>query len=194
FLLGGLGPRAALYGLQAELDAATAELADRRAARSRSPGATLPVPGMQEMFTPPQDAQRRPARRRPARSEEDDGDDAVTPDTAEPVGDVESSRRAPENIAEEFDLAVEGQRLRAEQSRAALAEQADFSDEELKAFDQITADMNDALSVYGEDLMAVMLSGQEPDAEDMLGLTHEVTGVLYEAQMQVNDLIGDANV
>ena len=51
-------------------------------------------------------------------------------------------------------------------------------------------DMNAALAGDGEDLMALARSGAEPEAEDMLALTHEVTGILYDTQTQINDLVG----
>jgi hypothetical protein len=96
----------------------------------------------------------------------------------------------PEDIQGQFDLAVDAQDLRADQSRSALQEQADLTDEEMEVFDTMVADMNNALAEYGEELMELALSGEEPEAEEMLGLTHEVTGILYDTQSNINDLVG----
>ena len=38
--------------------------------------------------------------------------------------------------------------------------------------------------------MDIARSGEEPEAEDMLGLTREVTDILYDYQTAVNDLVG----
>ncbi|MEC7947341.1 MAG: hypothetical protein VX265_07205, partial [Myxococcota bacterium] len=42
----------------------------------------------------------------------------------------------------------------------------------------------------GDALLDIALSGEEPEPEQMLILTHEVTGILYDSQTAVNDLIG----
>lgn len=200
FLLGGVGPRFETEGLRKELDQRNQAFAELNASRGRSRGAGLPVPGMQDMFRsgPERPAQARPPRK-PAASKEVLPDvETPDPDVADPeVADTGGAMRedgGDVSMLEEFDLAVDGQRLRAQQSRAALIEQADFSDEELAEFDAITEEMNQALAVYGEDLMALALGGGDAGSEEMLGLTHDVTGVLYEAQMQVNDLVGDTSV
>lgn len=190
FLIGGLSPRmeaAALRQEQAAMADALAE-AQRNAIGGRR-GSALPVPGMSEMF---EDSRPEPEPRpRPRRPEvtAPPGDDTAPP---EPVVIDTGDFIAPEprdRIAD-YNLAVDAQRARARQSRAALQEQADLSDDEMEAFDLMVEDMNAALAGYGEDLMALALSGAEPEAEDMLALTHEVTGILYDTQTQINDLVG----
>ena len=185
FVIGGVGPRMDLQTLQAKLDETRAELALAKQ-QSRGSRPSLPVPGMSEMFTPAPEPV------------EDDRDDAPGEEYAPDEDDIpvdtglleEDFAPTAEDIAEEFDLAVEAQRLRAAQSRAALQEQADLTDEDMVEFDNIVADMNDALAEYGDALMDIAMSGEEPEAEEMLGLTHEVTGILYDTQTAVNDLVG----
>jgi len=139
---------------------------------------------MSEMFSPPDD-DFETAEDFEASAEEGEAEVLVV-DTGMP----DAFAPDPQDIAEEFDLAVDAQRLRAAQSRAALAEQADLSDADLDEFDNIVSDMNADLAEYGDVLMDIALSGEEPEAEEMLGLTHEVTGILYDTQTAVNDLVG----
>ncbi|MFT5684269.1 MAG: hypothetical protein ACI8RZ_005210 [Myxococcota bacterium] len=187
FVFGGIGPRMDLAVLQDQLTATQAELAlAMQKSRSRRP--SLPVPGMSEMFSPPPRDVEEPDDR--DHDDVEEPDDVEDPDEIMDTGLEEGFAPDPEDIAEEFDLAVDAQRMRAAQSRAALAEQADLSDEELDEFDNIVGDMNASLSEYGDALMDIALSGEEPEAEEMLGLTHEVTGILYDTQTAVNDLVG----
>jgi hypothetical protein len=187
FVVGGIGPRLDLAVLQAKLDETRAELALAEQKSRKRP--SLPVPGMSEMFEPAQDFDDE----QDADADVDNlGDDA---DPDEPAvqadsGMDEDEQLTAEDIAEEFDIAVDAQRMRAAQSRAALQEQADLSDEDMVEFDNIVDDMNVALAEYGDALMDIALSGEEPEAEEALGLTHEVTGILYDSQTAVNDLVG----
>lgn len=185
FVLGGVGPRMDLAVLQDRLTATEAELAlaQQQSRGGRRP--SLPVPGMSEMFSPPDDVEE-PEPEDLEAPDEGDGPEVLVVDSGMP----REIAPGPEDIAEEFDLAVDAQRLRAAQSRAALAEQADLSDAELDEFDSIVSDMNAELAEYGDILMDIALSGEEPEAEEMLGLTHEVTGILYDTQTAVNDLVG----
>jgi hypothetical protein len=185
FVLGGISPRMDLAVLQDRLTAVEAELALAQQQRPTGRRPSLPVPGMSEMLSPPPEATR--SREEPEDFEEPEPPDAVV---VEDTGTREDLAPTPRDIAEEFDLAVDAQRMRAAQSRAALQEQADLSDEEMVEFDNIIHDMNAALAEYGDALMDIALSGEEPEAEEMLGLTHEVTGILYDTQTAVNDLVG----
>jgi hypothetical protein len=42
-------------------------------------------------------------------------------------------------------------------------------------------------------MMDSVNADQEPSSRELLGLTHEVTGVLYEAQTAMDELIGDTS-
>ena len=193
FLLGGLAPRIQAADLEAERDQLLLDLAlaQSKAGSGGRARPMLPVPGMNEVFEPrsaPQPAAPDGGKDTGDNNGPDGEPEPWTGEEGEPF--VDPQPIDPASITEEFNLAVDAQRLRASQSRAALAEQADLSDAELEEFDLIMDDMNAALAAYGEDLMALALSGEEPSAEEMLGLTHDVTGILYSAQTQVNDLIG----
>ena len=186
FILGGIKPRMDLVALQAELNEARSErdLVDQKS-RTRP---SLPVPGMSEMFEPVEELDDEP-------DADPDIDNLADADLDEPAPQADNDMDddeplTAETLAEQFDVAVAAQRMRAAQSRAALQEQAGLSDEDMVEFDHIVDDMNVALAEYGDGLMEIALSGEEPEAEDMLGLTHDVTGILYDSQTAVNDLVG----
>lgn len=189
FLLGGVEPRRQLQdreqrikGLEAELEAA-----QKKGGR----GSFLPLPDLG--VSTPKARQPRAA-------------DAEAPADDEPGGDQDAAPQGPEDPRTEarpeppppptreeqlksFDLAVDAQRVRARQSRAALQEQAGLSDEEMADFDDIVAQMNEDLAGYGDEVLA--WSQEEPDTRDALGVAHEVTGILYENQAALEDLVGD---
>lgn len=192
FLVGGVVPRAELAAeresaarLQDELVKATS-----RASRCSGGGGAALLPGIGGLLpsTPP------PTRSTPATTSAppDVEDDEATDELDEPVVEIVGDGPEPgfETPDEAYDAAVEAQRIRAEQSRAALAEQADLSDAELDEVDAIVGDMNDRLAEYADELVAIMESGEEPLPRDMLGLTHDVTGILYESQSQLEDTVG----
>jgi len=184
FVMGGVGPKSELAAMQATLDRLQVELTMAQQSQPSSRPA-LPVPGMRAMFennTGEADRQRN----------ETDPDRGDEPDLTviEDSGLIEQPPE-PQDLVAEFDIAVSAQRLRAEQSRMALQEQADLTDDDMAEFDTIIFDMNERLSDYGDIMMDMALAGAEPDPEEMLGLTHDVTGVLYDAQSSLNDLVGD---
>lgn len=184
FVLGGIRPRMELAELQTELSETRAELADAEPQSRTRP--SLPVPGMSEMLAPAEGRDDDPG----SDADIDDAED-VDPDEATQQADADEDEAVTaDNLAEKFDLAVAAQTVRAAQSRAALQEQAGLSDEDMVEFDNIVEEMNMALAEYSDPLMDIALSGEEPEAEDMLGLTHEVTGILYDYQTAVNDLVG----
>jgi hypothetical protein len=80
--------------------------------------------------------------------------------------------------------------VRRVQSRAALTQQASLSDEELARVDQVIAHMNDELRGHGEELVLLAMSDQPPSARDLLGVTQDVTGILYRAQVQLEEIVG----
>lgn len=184
FVLGGVGPRTELAALDGELSRLQDELVEARSrAARRSP---LSVVGLDRMGAarpddedPPPPA---PAAPRDELREDADLDPVVVEDPA--GGD------APQDMAAEFDAAVQAQRVRLEQTRAALIEQADLGAPEVQALDQAMAEMNDRLGAMGEDLLDLALTGEEPDSREMLALTHEVSGILYDAQVELDEIIG----
>lgn len=186
FVLGGIAPRTDLAELQATLDETRAALSEAEQRTRRNP--SLPVPGMSDMFAqgPEEDDPEAMDQEDDESFNEEEEADEMMPD-ADADTDVGP---APTALSDDFDIAVDAQRMRAAQSRSALQEQADLSDGDMADFDGIVDDMNIALSDYGDALLDIALSGEEPEPEEMLSLTHEVTGILYDSQTAVNDLIG----
>lgn len=180
FLLGRVGP--SLEKAELEERVAQAEERAKKAERKQGPR-NLILPGMGEVLPGAPDRGSSPKQASPS------GSEPLTQDTGGPSSE-QGFDGPPPDIAEQFELAVEAQRLRTTQSRAALIEQADLDDEQVAEIDAAMLRMNDELALLGEDLMAVAMSGQEPDPTEMLGLSHDVTGILYEAQLSLEDSVG----
>jgi hypothetical protein len=188
FIAGGYAPNRAIATHEEELSRLQDELLKaRRQAARRSP---LSVMGLDRAGAP----QSRPD---PQEGEAPDpGEDPVTAQVAEAPSDsggapVVAEPGAPRDPMAEFDLAVQAQRVRVEQSRAALIEQAELDDAQVAALDQAMAEMNDRLAELGPDLLRLAQSADEPDSRALLGVTHEVTGILYDAQTELDQVIGD---
>ncbi len=193
FLLGGLQPRSQLAELESEVQRLKDEqIRDSRRAARRSP---LSVIGLDRAGAggedPPPDE---------LSLADEPSEDEGEPTAGMVVEQADSGvpgneATAPQDLGEEFDLAVQAQQLRRDQSRAALIEQADLDAQEIERLDEIALAMNERLGAMGEDLLSMMDSvnaNEEPDTREILGLTHEVTGVLYEAQTAMDELIGDS--
>ncbi|MED5374173.1 MAG: hypothetical protein VX899_24360 [Myxococcota bacterium] len=188
FLLGRIGPAREKLALEESLTKAEqrAEDAERRANARPQP---IFMPGMGEVL--PGAPGSRPTQPHPERtppSAPPPADEVTGADTGAPPAPPPPP--SPEAIQEEFELAVEAQRLRAAQNRAALIEQADLDDAQIEAVDHAVARMNDELALLGDELYAMATSGADPDPTEMLGLSHEVTGILYEAQLGLEDAVG----
>ena len=56
--------------------------------------------------------------------------------------------------------------------------------------DAILEDMNDRMAELADEIAYTAFSGEEPTPTDLLGLGHEATGVLYDAQQDLEDLVG----
>lgn len=181
FLLGRVGP--SLDKAELEERVTQAEERAEQAERKRGPRSLI-LPGMGEVLPGAPDRGSKVKN-----AAEPDGAGPSPQDTGGPSSE-QGFEGPPPDIAEQFELAVEAQRLRTTQSRAALIEQADLDDAQIAEIDQAMLRMNDELALLGEDLMAVAMSGQEPDPTEMLGLSHDVTGILYEAQLSLEDSVG----
>jgi hypothetical protein len=90
-----------------------------------------------------------------------------------------------------FRRAASLQRVRTAQSRAALTEGAGLSDEEVQRAEAIFSQMNDALTGYGEELLFLAAGDEPAPARDLLGVTHDVTGILHRAQTELEALLGE---
>jgi hypothetical protein len=189
FLLGGIQPRRALADLEEEHRQLEQELkeARKKAARSGSRPRTLNIPGVGDIYTPPPAADTGGAE--PAAGGRREAGQQIT-EIDGAAGDPGGRPSAADLPADELDLAVDAQRLRAAQARAAFIEQAELSDDEIDAFDAIIDRMNGEFAAMSQEIVEVALSGEEPLASDLMALTHDVTGVLLDAQSDLEDLVG----
>ncbi len=188
-LIGGVQPRAELAVEQEQSARLQDDLvkAQSKAARCSGGGSAL-LPGIGALLP-----DRPPQAPEPAATADDD-DDGLPPAAGDAavmvVGEEGEDDPVFEDADAAFDAAVEAQQIRAEQSRAALAEQADLDEGELEEVDQIVGEMNDRLSEYADELLVLAESGEEPSPREVLGLTHDVTGILYESQSALEETVG----
>ena len=195
FLAGGVRPRAELAVQQDATDRLQDDLvkASLRAARCTTgtglPGLSALLPGLAA-----------PAAAAKPLVDRDDGpvgeerrEEGPTVTVAgaddEPPEDFDEGDGDGEDVA--LAAAVDAQRIRAEQSRAALADQADLSDDELAEVDSIVTEMNGRLGDYADELLSLAESEVPPSPRELLGLTHDVTGILVDAQEGLEETVGE---
>ncbi len=61
----------------------------------------------------------------------------------------------------------------------------------MAALDDALQTMNDALVGYGEELILLAQGGERPPPRELLGITHDITGILRTAQLQLEGIVGD---
>ncbi len=182
FLLGGVEPRRALAGKDKEIADLQALLQEAQK-KGKGRSSFLPLPDMSVV-----------SEARAARDEASGRDEGASGDGAQvqlgdgPGGGPPPAPPTREEQLKSFDMAVDAQRVRARQSRVALMEQAELTEEEMAEFDDIVSQMNEELAIYGEDVLA--WAEEEPETRDALGVAHEVTGILYESQSALEELVG----
>ena len=108
-----------------------------------------------------------------------------------PAGGEGRQRSRAEQMSR-FDDFVTVQRARAAASRAALVEQAGMSQVQLAQVDAAVADMNSKLARQGEKVVTKVATQKEPEPATLLELSHEVSGILHEAQTKLDGTLGDA--
>lgn len=201
FVLGGIGPRTELADREAEV----ARL-ERRLEAAAPGGWRSPVPGLDRILrAPPEASADRPL---PAADPADAPGGADAPEVAEPApidapaggaldGGVPRGRwrarwreNAPADRLEGFQRIASLQRVRRMQSRAALTQQADLSDEEVAEVDAVLEEMNRSLAGHGEELLLLAVGDEPPPARDLLGITHDVTGIMHRAQLRLEGVLG----
>ncbi len=199
FLLGGIGPRREL----AARDEAVARL-ERALEEAEQGGWRAPVPGLDRILRGAEsdrvavreDGPRARERAPISTPREHDGHETETAQVALDggVAPLGVGRRWAERSSDErlegFRRAVTVQRVRRVQTRAALAQQANLNDEELAEVDSALARMNDELAGYGEEVLLLALGEEPPAARDLLGITHDVTGILHRAQLRLEEIVG----
>jgi hypothetical protein len=172
-VLGGIPARRELEQTRTELVAARA-----RPARAERKPATRFLPfGLAQPGTP---------------KERDDAPrDTGRPSDGPEVVAVPAPPQTPEERRRQFAMAVDAQRMRIAQNRAALIEDADLDDGALERFDAIVADLNADLVEYSDLFVDMALDQENVSSADMLGVTHDVTGVLEDSQKSLDELLGE---
>lgn len=189
FVLGGISPRRELVASQEEVEMLEEALEEAPSRNLRSP-----LPGFERILRPPP--------RDPRREREDTQDeDEDTPSRAQRSspgdagviaagGSDEEDEDEVESPYAAFQRAASVQRVRMLQSRAALVEQGDLDETEVVALDAALQTMNDALVGYGEELILFAEGGERPPPRELLGITHDVTGILQTAQLELEGILG----
>lgn len=194
FLLGGIGPRTELSEREAEV----ASLTERLESTERSSGWRSPVPGFDRILQAPDDGRPLPmAEDAPVVVVEEEGTpvsapmgDGGVPDAGGTGWRSRWGERSGDDRVDAFRRAASVQQVRRVQSRAALQQQADLSDEEMARVDDALDTMNAELLGYGEELLMLAMGDEPPAARDLLGITHDVTGILQRAQLDVETVLG----
>jgi len=188
FMLGGIQPRRALVDKDGEISRLQDELVEARRRSRRTTMGRSVLPGLDGMLPAPEldeETEEEPA------IEDVDGDDGEEdPGEVEGVGSGPEAVGEPQDVLDEFDLAADAQRLRAEQNLASLQQEFDLEEADLIELDRVFADMNDALAEHATDVLDMTMSGEEPTASDLLGISHDVTGILHESQVALDDVVG----
>lgn len=184
FVLGGVSPRRELVASQEEVEMLEEELEEAPRGAFRSP-----LPGFDRILQPP------PERRRPRNDERDNGrEDRQRSARRSALGDagvvMDDSDSEDESPFSAFQRAASVQRVRMVQSRAALVEQGGLDETEVAALDDALETMNGALVGYGEELILLAQGGERPPPRELLGITHDVTGILQTAQLELEGILG----
>lgn len=192
--MGGISPRRELETSKKEIARLNTVLENRPAGG----GWRSPVPGLDRVF-----------RQQPSDIEEEEEEEAarVAREAANADAGVEVAReerrrawrkRWSETPREEraskflstFDRMAAVQDVRRVQSRAALIEQAELSEEEVQALDEVFASLNQELLGHGEELIVLAMENDAPAPRDLLGITHDVTGIMHKAQLALEKTVG----
>ena len=178
-ILGAIPVRRELARTEAELVAARAKAKAAPAGRS------------EPRFLPFGLAQPPPPREAPKGLPAHPSDTGKPADAPEVVTVPAQPQMTPEERRKQFGLAVDAQRVRIAANRAALIENADLDDGELQRFDSIVADLNADLVEYSDLFVDMALQSEEVSSADMLSVSHDVTGVLHDGQVALDELLGE---
>ncbi|HHH27931.1 MAG TPA: hypothetical protein ENK57_06260 [Polyangiaceae bacterium] len=204
FLLGGIAPRLEVQARQAEI----AEL-ERQLAEAPTGGWRSPVPGLDRILRVGEAERPLPLgspERQPESGRPDDVDERSAeryePDGGVPDGGMAADRRwqdgwrerGPTERLTAFQRAASIQRVRRVQSRAALIQQAGLDEDAQVELDEALQEMNEALYGHGEELIMLAMSDEPPAARDLLGITHDLTGIMHRAQLRIEAVVGPERV
>lgn len=180
FLLGGIAPRRETAAALDQVSELKDDLKQAKGKASRRGMFGAPVPALDGL---------RADRDRDAEEPQDDGEGGEVVIVGE--GPEGTQATSVEDARKSFNLAVDAQALRASQSRQALAEQADLDDDALADLDSLVLSMNNRLAEHADELVEMALSEEEPSSSELLGVSHDVTGILYDAQTELESLVGE---
>ena len=199
FLVGGIGPRL-------DVERRDAQIADleRRLETADTGGWRSPVPGLDRILRAPRAVERPLPAVEPGDPEDlqppeevAEGapvDDGGAPDVRPRWRERWQESSSPQERLAAFRLAASLQRVRRLQSRAALRQQANLTNEEMVEVDEALGAMNAELFGNGEELIMLAMSDEPPEARDLLGITHDVTGILHRAQLRLEGIVGPERV
>ena len=105
-------------------------------------------------------------------------------------GQAADVQEGPRTYREGFELAAAGLLARAAQTRSVLQQQANLDAQQLTKVDAVVAKTNDKLAGYGEEFVQAMLDGKRPEPVQSLGFMHDVTGILHDGQVELEDALG----
>ncbi|MFK8001636.1 MAG: hypothetical protein AB8H86_18725 [Polyangiales bacterium] len=190
FVLGGVSPRRELVASQQEV-----VMLEEALEEAPSRGLRSPLPGFERILRPPP---RDPRDAQATQDTRDGREDERGPVAARrsSLGDAgviaagSDRDEGDETPYAAFQRAASVQRVRMLQSRAALVEQGDLDDAEVASLDAALQTMNDALVGYGEELILFAEGGERPPPRELLGITHDVTGILQSAQLELEAILG----
>lgn len=171
FVLGGTGPRRDAAKLRKENEELADQLLEARRKAGRQSVQFLPLP--------PSDGVPRPAATPEASPAETDPEASPTPTPDDVKLDIER-----------FRMAMDAQKLRIRQGRQVLKEKTQINAEGEAELDQIFAKMNEDLAKHADAMAEAVFSGEETAPADMLSMSHEVTGILLEAQKAYEQVLG----
>jgi hypothetical protein len=174
-ILGGIPVRRELARTEAELASERARVKEAPASRSQPRFLPFGLGGPPQR-EPPEEAADPP----------DSGKAANEPE----IVSVPAEPASPEERRRQFALAVDAQRVRIAQNRAALVEDAELDDAELQRFDAIVSDLNADLVEYSDLFVDMALDAEQVSSAEMLGVSHDVTGVLHDSQVALDELLG----
>jgi len=188
FLLGGIGPRRELADEKDKLADAERAL-DAAKHEARNHGRVLPLPIFDDLpqrgDAPPSKPRTMPGVSVSTHGDEDDkGDDDEGKD-----GDKHHAPPTREEMLQQFDAAADLQKARVAQLEAALKEKG-VDDQQLASANDVIAKMNEQLSQDASQVLTVLEAGGQPDPATMLSMTHDVSGVLLDAQQQFQQSMG----
>ncbi len=185
-VLGGLPPRAELRRTQQELEEAQAADCSGQVGRDL---ALLLGQGAAAPRTPQEEAIDRPAEIAAEHPEAVEVAEQIDAEMEAAEAEVATGLEELAASGEELELARTALDLRRAQSRAALVEDADPSDEQLEAIDQAWTDMNEVLVDLSDELVGMLAEGQEPTRRDAMGFAADALDAMLVAEQSIEGLL-----